>query len=187
VTNPRENYTLPLFRTFNVIANEFLRSKFVGISPTHRYIKPLTYKTYQTDINTLSRFFGTQTMDEIQACPDSLTKYQVWRSAQAGPNKITHELRTFITILKREGSWTKAHAESYVPFRKQEADLPRALTPSEQELWLETAKNHPKWLWVYWFSVLGFRTAASTLEIRCLTLEDVNLDGAYIKDNEREC
>ncbi len=178
---PRESYTLPLFRTFDVIAQEWLRSKFVGISPTHRYIKPGTHKTYQSDINMLSRFFGNQTMDEIRACPDGLTKYQIWRSSKAGPNKITHELQTFIFILKWEGAWTKEHAQSYVRFRKEEADIPRALAPSEQALWLETAKNQTKWQWVYWFSVLGFQTAASALEVRCLTMGDVNLDGAYIR------
>jgi integrase len=181
MTEPSESYTLPLFRTFDVIAKEWLRSKSVGISSNHRYIKPWSHKTYQGDINALIRFFGHQTMDEIRACPDGLTKYQVWRSSKAGPNKITHELQTFIAILKREGAWTEEHALNYLPFRKEETDIPRALTPPEQELWLETAKGNPKWLWVYWLSVLGFRTAASVLEIRCLTIGDVNLEGAYIR------
>jgi len=181
MTELGESYTLPLFRTFNVIAKEWLQSKSVGISPNHRYIKHWTYKTYLGDINALGRFFGNQMMDEIRACPDSLTKYQVWRSSRAGPNKITQELQTFILILKREGAWTTEHARSYLRFRKEESDIPRALTPSEQQLWLETANSIPKWQWVCWLSVLGFRTAASALEIRCLTIGDVNLDGAYIR------
>jgi integrase len=178
---PHESYTLPLFRTFDVIAYEWLHSKYRGISPTHRYIKHWSYKTYQGDINALSRFFGHQTVDELRACTNGATKYQIWRSSKVGPNKITHELQTFIGILKREGIWTKEHAQNYIRFRKEECDVPRALTPSEQALWLETAKLNPKWQWVYWFSVLGFQTAASALELRTLTLGDVNLDGSYIR------
>jgi integrase len=52
---------------------------------------------------------------------------------------------------------------------------------AEQELWLTTAKSKPKWDWVYWYSILGLRTTASTWELRTLKLQNINLEGRYIQ------
>jgi integrase len=174
-------YTLPLFRTFAAVADQWLRARKPLFSAKHCYVKESTLRSFAFLIAALNQFFGEKTMEEIRACPDILAEYQIWRSAKAGPQKINQELNICIRILKAEGAWTQQHSLRYRRFRTVESDIPRALTPSDQALWLETARSQPQWDWVYWYTVLGLRTTASPWELRTLKLEHVNLHGGYIQ------
>lgn len=178
---PHEAHTLPLFRTFEAVSKEWLRARKPLLPPSHCYVTPSTLRGFEFYVATLNQFLGNQTMEEIRARPNILTEYQLWRSAKAGPGRINQELGLCVRILKREGAWTQQHEDRYRPFRPVESDIPRALTPSEQELWLRTAKSQKKWDWVYWYSVLGLRTTASPWELRTLRIEHINLRGTYVQ------
>jgi|SRR5581483_6523066 len=179
--DPNMACTLPLFRTFEAVAGQWLLARKPRFSTKHCYLKESTLKTCGFILMALNKFFGNKTMDEIRACPDIFTQYQLWRSSKAGSERINQELDLCIRVLKGEGAWTKQHAQRYRRFRKVQTDIPRALTPSEQALWLETAQSQPQWDWIYWYTVLGLRTTASTWELRTLKIEHINLHGGYIQ------
>jgi len=69
---------------------------------------------------------------------------------------------------------------NYRPLREEISEIPRALTPGEQEKWLQTAARHPRWQLVYWYSLLAFDTCMGTNEIRTLQLRHVNLNGRTV-------
>jgi integrase len=173
--------TLPLFRTFEAVADEWLRARRPLVSGRHRYMTEQTLRCWGFMVMALNKFLGNKTMDEIGINPEILTEYQLWRSPTAGPSRINREVGLCIRILKQEGVWTRQHANRYRPFSVKYPDVPRAMTPAEQELWLRTARSQRKWDWVYWYTILGLRTTASTWELRTLKLKNINLDGKYIQ------
>jgi integrase len=93
----------------------------------------------------------------------------------AKPKKANQELATLRLIMRRGNCWTQEMDEFYERFEEQEPDVPRALSPEEQQRWLDVAGFKPRWHLVYWYSVLAFNTAMSTDEIRALRIGDVNL------------
>lgn len=95
-------------------------------------------------------------------------------SCPANPAKIKQELNFLIRILKRGGAWTKEH-EDFRHFLVPKSDLPRALTPKQQLVWLECARSRERWERVYWWSLVAFDTLASPNELRLLRVGDVNL------------
>lgn len=95
-------------------------------------------------------------------------------SCPAGPGKIKQELNFLIRILKRSGAWTKEH-EDFRHLMVPKNDLPRALTPKQQLVWLECARSREMWERVHWWSLIAFDTLASPNEMRLLRIGDVNL------------
>jgi integrase len=97
---------------------------------------------------------------------------------EVGPNKINQEVGMLIRILKRAGLWTPEMEESYEPLQHQESDIPRALTPQEQEIFLGLAQQISEF--VYCYSILGIHATLSTKEERSLRLADINLGQGII-------
>ena len=95
-------------------------------------------------------------------------------SSPAHPAKIKQELNFLIRIMKRSGAWTKHHEEFFRHLIVPNNQLPRALTPNQQEVWLETARSRERWQRVYWYSLLAFDTIASPNELRLLRIGDIN-------------
>ena len=96
-------------------------------------------------------------------------------ACSASPKKCNQELSLLKTILSRAGCWTDDLEELYEPFIEEIADVPRALSPEEQERWLKVAYTDKSWWIVYWYSVVAFETSMSTNEMRALRIGDINL------------
>lgn len=89
---------------------------------------------------------------------------------EVSPNKINQEITLLITILKRANLWTAEMKEEFEHLQWQENDIPRALTPEEQDRWLVTAGSRSEWRKVYLYSTLALRATATNVEMRNLRL-----------------
>jgi integrase len=83
-----------------------------------------------------------------------------------------------IRILKVAGLWISEDDENYEPLQHVESDIPRSLTPEEQERFLHIAKRLNEL--VYCYSVLGIHATLSTIEERNLQIGDINLDNGIL-------
>nr|MDP9269116.1 tyrosine-type recombinase/integrase [Acidobacteriota bacterium] len=92
------------------------------------------------------------------------------------PHKINQELGALQMIMKRARCWTEELKDLYEPLQTNESDIPQALSPVEQQLWLNTAASRTEWSLVYWYSLVAFSTTASNCEMRALKLGNVNLE-----------
>lgn len=91
------------------------------------------------------------------------------------PKKVNQELGLLQMLLRHAGAWTQELDEQYVLLEEMDDDVPRALTPTEQEHWLHTAAADPETAVVYWYSLVAFETLNSTDEMRAYRVGDWNL------------
>ncbi|HVJ09253.1 MAG TPA: tyrosine-type recombinase/integrase [Acidisarcina sp.] len=99
-------------------------------------------------------------------------------SCPAKAKKVRQELGLLIHLLQQVDCWTDQMREIYemhTLIDDDEQDIPRALTPEEQQHWLDVSRLQTRWDIVYWYSLLAFSTCMSTDELRGLRLGDVNL------------
>jgi integrase len=94
---------------------------------------------------------------------------------EVGANKINQELGLLTRILKRASLWTPEFEECYQPLRADAADVPRSLSPDQQQCFLDLAASKQEWQVVYWYALVAFETTATNCEMRGLRLGDVNL------------
>lgn len=137
----------------------------------------------------LSRFFGPWDLSQISA--GKIHTYYKLRASggdgeirwdkRANANKIMQEVRFLVRVLKRAGAWTAEHDANFQPLKHIEADIPLALSPDEQNLWLAVSAQSPEWILVHLYSLLAFATAANHIEMRQLKLRDTNLLNEYIE------
>lgn len=160
--------------TFREAGEKWLEARTFGkIRSKVRYCAPKTLKFYTGVITILSRFFAELALSEIHL--GHIEAYRLERSDSAIGNTIRQEEHVLISILKRAGVWTPQMDEDYVPIQYEERDIPKALSPAEQDYWLETSRSKPRWQIVHWYSLVAFRTTAGGCEMRGLKLQDVNL------------
>jgi integrase len=112
-------------------------------------------------------------LDQITVA--TFREYQAERSSTCGANKINQELATLIRILKRARCWTRDLEEDYEPLQGEEADVPRAMSPEQQQHFLNVAASRQEWQFVHFYSVLALQTTASNCEMRGLQIADLNL------------
>jgi integrase len=91
------------------------------------------------------------------------------------PKKVNQELGLLQMLLKHAGAWTAELDEHYALLDEDEEDVPRALTPEEQEHWLHTAAASEETEIVMWYSLVAFETLNSTDEMRGYRIGDWNL------------
>lgn len=143
------------------------------------YVSPRTLKDDAQYVKSLGTFFERLTLKEIHV--GNIMEYQRARATgelsgnEVGPNRINQEVQTLVRILKRAGCWTAELEEMYQPLQREESDIPRALTPAEQERFLQVASSQQKWELVYWYSILALHTTCHSQEMRRLKLGDLNL------------
>ncbi len=162
------------------------------------YIRSTTKRDYERKLRSVCLFFGTMRLCEIRL--DHLTAYQRARAegaepfirrrhpydkeprpCPAKPEQVNKELTHVVRILKETGLWGEQLKDLYRELREEIPEIPRALTPEEQLRWLKTARSHPRWNLVYWWSLLAFDTCMSTNEIRGLRLGDINLQQRMVR------
>lgn len=99
------------------------------------------------------------------------------------PTKAAHvnqELGLLGTIMRRAHAWTDELQQNYEELDEGYPEVGRALTPEEQQLWLNVCRMNPKWELVHWYSIVAFDTCCSPHELRRIRLADVNLHHSTI-------
>jgi integrase len=99
---------------------------------------------------------------------------------QVSSNKINQELGTLIRILRRANLWTSELDDGYEALMSEEPDIPRALSPAEQERILQVASSRTEWQFVYWYMLIALRTTLGNHEQRGLRLGDINLSQGIV-------
>lgn len=173
--------------TFARAAKHWLEYKsFTSPSGRARFVSPRSLVDLHQYVGTLNKVFEHKLLASINA--GHIRQYQLDRAAgklsekgkEVGPNKINQEVGTLIRILKYANLWSSELEEIYMPLQREESDIPKALSPSEQNHWLTVARSNPKWHFVYWYSLLGFDCPLSTNEARGLRLGDLDLDNNLV-------
>ena len=159
-------------------------------SKRSNYIAPRTITDYEDYIDCLGKFFGQLQLREIHL--GHIRAYQSDRSKTCGAAKINQETGILRTIMRRSGAWTDALEEGYEALRVDAADIPRAMTPRQQENYLQVAASREEWNVVYWYSLISLHTTCSNCEMRGIKIGDVNMfDGilmirkGYAKNRHR--
>jgi integrase len=158
---------------FAEAARLWLDSRTFNGNSRSRFVAPRTLKDFAQYIAALDRFFGMMPVSQIHL--GHIRSYQEQRSATCGPNKINQEVGTLVRVLKRSECWTAELEEHYEPLQHEETDIARALTPAEQERWLDVAGSLPGCALVHWYSLLAFSTTMSGHEMRGLQIGDVRM------------
>lgn len=179
LTSPQVIKELP----FGLAAEKWIEYKsFTSPSGRARFVSPRSLIDLQQYVTTLNGVFEHMRLESIHV--GHIREFQLMRASgklskkhcEVGPNKINQEVGTLIRVMKYANCWTPELEEVYMPLQREESDIPRALSPSEQEYWLAVASSHPGWRFVYWYSLLCFDCPMSTNEVRSLKLGDLDLN-----------
>lgn len=87
--------------------------------------------------------------------------------------QINQELGTLRRILWYAGCWDPDDQKYFKNLTPEEDGAPRALTPEEQGIWLETSRDH--WETVHWWSTAAIDACMGTNEMDGLRIGDLNL------------
>lgn len=173
--------------TFAEASRQWVARYALGDGETDvRYIAPRTESDLYRYAATAARFLGRLRLEEIHL--GHLREYQRARAVcdqraapfaqPAGANVIRKEIQTVIRILGAAGLWDDETNKRLRRVQKVESDVPRAMTPQEQERFLEKAGSQVEWHIIRWYSLVVLRTTAATNEMRSLRLDDVTLGPA---------
>lgn len=94
------------------------------------------------------------------------------------PTKAAHvnqELCLLCSVLRRAGAWTGELEENYEELEEGWPEIPPALAPEQQKLWLNISRMKPRWEIVFLYSIVAFDLTCSTNEMRSFRLGDINL------------
>lgn len=146
-----------------------------------RYITENSEETYREYAWALSKFFYDLKLCEID--DGHLRTYQddratnrnsLWKK-KCGQNRLHKEVGLLLRMLRAAHLWSDDLDDAFDQLPMQESELPRALDPSEQALWLANCLKEPEWLWIHQWTVLSLGTCASTFEVRMARLKDIDL------------
>ncbi|HEU5233576.1 MAG TPA: site-specific integrase [Terriglobales bacterium] len=158
--------------TFAKAAELWINSRTMSPASRARYISPRTLHDLQQYLRALNRKFGEVPLREIHV--GLLREYQQERAETCGPNKINQELGTLVRIMRRARAWSQQLEDCYEPLQREEPDIPRAMSPEEQKLFLEVAASRDEWSFIYHYSLLALATSASNCELRGVKIGDLN-------------
>jgi integrase len=156
-----------------------------------RYRAFRTMRDIRTKIKALSKFFGRLKLREIHV--GHLREYQKVRSSNerglwahtAGANKINAELGLLLRIMKLGDAYSSILENYYEDLQVDECEIPKALSPEEQDQFLGVAASRPEWEVVYWYSLLAVHIAFSSDELRTLRQGDINLAYQIVAVNRK--
>jgi integrase len=159
--------------------------------PLGGYIRKNTERDYRSKLGSIALFFGNTKLGDIHGF--HMRAYQQARVAgdpiftrkrrpheepscrPVKPQQVNQEMQLLIALLKKARVWRDEFRQDYEPLKEEISEMARALTPAEQQRWLDTARSNPRWNLIFWWSLLTFDTCMSTNEIRALRLGDLNL------------
>src|ERR1700742_4493040 len=129
------------------------------VNSSARFVSKRTLHDYEQYTKSLNLFFAALTLKEIH--PGHIRAYQHARlmgtapfirrrrpqdkeagPCPAGPVKVKHELTFLKMVMSRAGAWTEELQlqHKYEPLRHDSPDIPRALSPDEQNAWIEISR-----------------------------------------------
>jgi integrase len=153
-----------------------------------QFVGKRTLKDYQQKAKALEKFFGPMPLEKIHI--GNLQEYQKARlnadgytrfygarevSSPAGAIKINSELALLKRLMRMAQCWTPAHEMYYLPFQQMDPDQQKALAPQEQQTFLQTAAQVPRWHPVWWYGLVALHLTFSSDEMRTVRLGDINL------------
>ncbi len=146
-----------------------------------RYRSHGTLRDCRTKIKALNKFFGSLKLRDIHI--GHIREYQKDRFSNgrglwahpAGADKINQEMGLQLRIMRLGNAFTSDLEKYYQTLQVDECEIPKALSPEEQERFLLTAESNPDWHVVWWYSLLALHLAFSSDEMRTLKQGDVNL------------
>ena len=103
----------------------------------------------------------------------------------AGADKINQELGLQLRIMRLGDAFTSDIEKCYRTLQADECEIPKALSPQEQERFLEVAESRPEWEVVRWYALVALHIAFSSDEMRTLRQGDINLRHQIIAVNRR--
>jgi integrase len=188
--------SIPRHLPFEEAAALYLASRKIEGLPAGRrrhsgYLAINTEVSYAQYVDSLGLFFRGMPLHKIREC--NLRGYQKARlcgedpfirprrpkalpaPSPVKPKKVNQELGLLKLIMHKAHAWTKTLEENYEPLAEEESDLPRALSPEEQQDWLGAARSTPRLELIYWYSIFAIDTCMSTDELRGLRIGDLNL------------
>jgi len=177
------------FETAAATFDEWISSP---ISPNQgRYRSRGTMRDNRTKIKALNKFFGSLKLSGIHL--GHLREFQNMRFSNArnlwahpaGANKINAELGLLLRIMRLGNAYTSDIEKYYEPLQVEEGEIPKALSPEEQDRFLEVAASRTDWQVVYWYSLVALHIAFSSDEMRTLRQGDVNLNHQIIAVNRK--
>ena len=156
-----------------------------------RYRAFRTIRDIRTKIKALSKFFGRLKLRDIHI--GHLREYQKVRFSNerglwahtAGATKINAELGLLLRILKLGKAYSSVMEEYFEHLQADECEIPKALTPEEQERFLGVAESRKEWEVVHWYSLLALHIAFSSDELRTLRQRDINLTRQIVAVNRK--
>ena len=148
---------------------------------------------------------------EARTAGDGFTRKlgKVEIQSPAGAAKTNAELRLLLRVLKqafasipKRTSWEEANnppdlkltafAQNlaqiemfYLPFQVTETDIPRALSPEEQDRFMMVASSNPDWHPIWWYSLAAVHLTFSSDEMRTIRIGDINLTHQIVGVNRR--
>lgn len=136
-------------------------------------LAPRTLRDLAEYINCLSEvMFAKIPLNQIHL--GHIGTFRTERLLMCGPERVNKEVSILIRIKQAADCWTEEMRKLYRPLDQPASDIPRALTPDEQSLWLE-ATDCERLRLIHWYTVAALATCASTNEMRGLQLCDPNL------------
>jgi integrase len=96
-------------------------------------------------------------------------------SCPTKPGHVNQELCLLCSVLRRAGAWTAELEENYEELEEGWPEIPPALAPEQQKLWLNVSRMKPRWEIVFLYSVVAFDLTCSPNEMRAFRLGDINL------------
>lgn len=161
------------------------------VNSSARFVSKRTLQDYEQYTKSLNLFFAALTLKDIHA--GHIRAYQHARlqgfepfirrrrpheepgPCPAGPVKINHELTFLKMVMVKAGAWTPEHQKDYEPFKFDESDVPKALTPDEQMAWIEVSRLNKRWELVHHYSVMAFGTCVNPKELITAKLGNLNM------------
>jgi integrase len=168
-----------------------------------RYIAGRTHKDYKYQLALAGQFFDQLELGRIHI--GHFKEYQRRRSSgegfvrrvggrrkgwmevptAAGPKRINDELGLVRRILEAANLWTPQLNYLYRELSEPESEIPKALSPVEQEHFLKTAASNTEWHVIWWYSLVVLDTTFSSDEMRTLRQGDINLAQRVLSVNRQ--
>lgn len=93
----------------------------------------------------------------------------------AKPQQCNQELGTLKKLKMLSGCWTSEDEAYYEQLTPRNNEIPRALSPEEQRIWIDMGLAQERWMIVHHWSTVAIDTTMSTNEQRGLRLGDLNM------------
>lgn len=152
-----------------------------------KFVGKRTLKDYRQKAKALDKFFGDMKLGDIKV--DNMNGYQEARltangytrnygervvPSPAGGTKINSELALLKKLMVMAQCWTPKHEMYYLRFQQMDPDEQKALDQEQQELFLKTAANNPRWHPIWWYALVALHVTFSSDEMRTVRLGDIN-------------